>query len=101
MDALYILAAFILVLRIIKRFKFTPLYAKWHALFNVATWVIILFYAGVKIALDDWAVDLTGSGLLVGMVFYADKEEDFKPWRKMFIVTYPLAGVGIITGVTA
>jgi len=101
MDIFYFLAAFILIRRINKRFKFTPLYAKWHALFNVASWVIILLYIGAKIALDDWADDLIGSGLLVSMVFYADREEDFKLWRKMFIVTYPLAGIGVITGITA
>ncbi len=101
MDVFYFLAAFILTRRINKRFKFTPLYAKWHALFNVASCVILLLYIGAKIALDDWADDLIGSGLLVGMVFYADREADFRPWRKMFIVTYPLAGVGVITGITA
>jgi two-component system, NtrC family, sensor kinase len=101
MDVFYFLAAFILTRRINKRFKFTPLYAKWHALFNVASFVILLLYIGAKIALDDWADDLIGSALLVGMVFYADRERDFRPWRKMFIVTYPLAGVGVITGITA
>src|SRR5579863_5159179 len=103
MDVFYFLAAFILVRRINKRFKFTPLYAKWHSLFNVANWVIILAYIGALIALQDWvwAKYLLGSALLVGMVSYADREEDFKPWRKMFIVTYPLAGVGIVTAITA
>ncbi|MFI5159911.1 MAG: sensor histidine kinase [Sphingobacteriales bacterium] len=101
MDVFYFLAAFILIRRINKRFKFTPLYAKWHALFNVASLIVLLLYIVVRITLDDWADDLIGSGLLVGIVFYADREEDFKLWRKMFIVTYPLAGVGIITGIVA
>jgi len=101
MDAFYFLAAFILTRRLNKRLKFTPLYAKWHALLNVATWVTILLYIAVKIAFEDWADDLIGSGLLLGMVFYADKEQDFSPWKKMFEATYPLAGAGVITGITA
>jgi len=100
MDVFYFLAAFILIRRINKRFRFTPLYAKWHALFNVASLVVVLLYIVVKITLENWADDLIGSGLLIGIVFYADREEDFRLWRKMFIVTYPLAGVGVITGIT-
>ncbi|MBS1531481.1 MAG: histidine kinase [Bacteroidetes bacterium] len=101
MDIFYFLAAFILIRRINKRFKFTPLYAKWHALFNVASLVVVLFYTVVRITLETWADNLIGAAVLVGIVFYADREEDFKPWRKMFIVTYPLAAVGVITGITA
>src|SRR3569833_1972758 len=100
MKIFYFLAAFILIRRINKRFRFTPLYAKWHALFNVASLVVVLLYIVVKITLENWADDLIGSGLLIGIVFYADREEDFRLWRKMFIVTYPLAGVGVITGIT-
>jgi signal transduction histidine kinase len=101
MEVFYFLAAFILIRRINKRFKFTPLYAKWHSLFNVASLVVVLLYIVAVITLDGWANDLIGAAVLAGIVFYADREPDFKPWRKMFIVTYPLAGVGVITGITA
>ncbi|HVV56358.1 MAG TPA: hypothetical protein VHC47_13580, partial [Mucilaginibacter sp.] len=101
MDILYFLAAFILSRRLNKRFKFTPLYAKWHALINVAGWVMLLLYIGAKLAFEDGVDDLIGAGLLLALVFYADREEDFRPWRKIFLATYPLAGVGIITGITA
>ncbi|HVS90876.1 MAG TPA: ATP-binding protein [Mucilaginibacter sp.] len=100
MDVLYFLAALILIRRLNKRFKFTPLYTKWHALFNVAGWVIILLYIAVQIAFENWVDSLIGAALLAGIVFYADREEDFRPWRKTFTVVYPLAAVGVIAGIT-
>ena len=100
MGFLYFLTAFIIIRRLNNRLKGSPLYGKWHALFNVASVILLILYIGIQSELEDAVEDLLGAALLAGMVFYADREDDFKPWRILFEPTYPLIGVGIISGLT-
>ena len=98
MGFFYYLAAFIIIRRLNKRLKGSSLYPKWHPLLNVAGIVAILLYFAIQYIFNDAVVDLAGAALLAGMAYYADQEEDLKSWRILFEPTYPLIGVGVITG---
>ncbi|MGN6639632.1 MAG: sensor histidine kinase [Mucilaginibacter sp.] len=97
MSVFYFLAAFILIRRLNKRVRYSPLYSKWHSLFNAGTLIIVVAYISV-VFLEGWAEDFIGSAILLGMIFFVDREQDFAPWKTMFRATYPLAIVGIING---
>lgn len=98
MSFFYFLAAFILIRRLNKRIKYSPLYSKWHSLFNVGSIIVVVAYISAFV-LEGWAQDLIGSGILLGMIFFTDREPDFAPWKTMFRATFPLAVVGIINGI--
>lgn len=96
---LYFLAAFLLIRRLKKALKFSILYAKWRNLLSVATWVIVLACIGVSIYTEDGVNDLLGSAILLGLVFYVNKQEDFRSQRAYLIANIPLVVMGLINGV--
>lgn len=98
MSAFYFLAAFILIRRLNKRVRYSPLHSKWQSLFNVGIFIIVVVYFVEVAFLEGWAQDLIGSAILIGMTLFVDREPDFVPWKTMFRAIYPLAIVGIING---
>lgn len=99
MTFFYFLASFLLVRRLIKRYKLTPIYPKWKTLLNTTSWVIIAFFC-LALKFDDWANDLFGSLTLLGLLIYVDKEPDFKGQRPYIQANFPLVAVGLITAFT-
>lgn len=98
MTILYFLASFLLIRRLIKRYKYSAVHLKWSTLLNTATWVIIVLYIAVQAYLEDGADNLIGASVLLGLLLYVDKEPDFKGQKTYLQANYPLVAVGFITG---
>ncbi|MDB4922002.1 ATP-binding protein [Mucilaginibacter sp.] len=100
MTLFYFLAAFLLIRRLIKRYKFSPIYPKWKTLLNTASWVIIALYFSIAFSLENEAVDILGAAILLGLLLYVDKEPDFKSQKAYVQANFPLVAVGFINGLT-
>ncbi|MGZ3750861.1 MAG: sensor histidine kinase [Mucilaginibacter sp.] len=98
MDVFYFLAAFLLVNRIKKTLKFSVLYPKWRSLITVALWSVIGLYF-LAFGLEDAYRDIVGSVLLFALLFYIDKQEDFRSQRSYLLANIPLIAMGLINGV--
>lgn len=99
MSVFYYLAAFLLVFRIQKAFKFSPLRDKWKPIFTTAIFGVTAIYIVLNIAFHDGITMVVGSAILLGMVTYALKEEDFAAFKPYLISHYPLVGVGFVYGI--
>ena len=97
MHIFYFLASFLLIRRLAKATKFTDVYLKWKSLLSTATWVTILLYF-VTFSLPDFAQHLVGSAMLFGLLFYVDREPDFKVQRAYLEANIPLIIMGVING---
>ena len=98
MTIFYFLASFLLVRRLVKRYKLSMIYPKWSTMLSTATWVIIVLYFSIAFTLDDWAADALGSAILLGLLFYVDKEPDFVFQKPYVRANLPLVAVGFING---
>lgn len=95
MHFFYLLAAFLLVRRLQTLIRASPLMAKWNSLFNIATWIIVLIYfAGIP--LNDRVKEFLGLSILAGIVFYLDKDPDFKSSRPFLKTHTPLIIAGAL-----
>jgi len=99
MSVFFYLAAFVLVNRIAKTFKMSPLRPKWKPLFITAQWSIIGAYVVLTALVPDAISAIVGSGILLGLVLFGLKEEDFKSFRAYLQSHYPLIGVGFAFGI--
>jgi two-component system NtrC family sensor kinase len=99
MTFFYFLASFLLIRRLIKRYKLSPIYPKWKTLLNTASWVIIVFFC-LALKFDDWGNDFFGSLTLLGLLIYIDREPDFKGQRPYIQANFPLVAVGLVTAFT-
>ena len=97
MSFFYFLASFLLIRRLVKRYKFSPIFPKWRVMLNTATWVTIVLF-GVQFNLEDWASAFIGSGILLGLLLYVDKEPDFKGQKPYILANFPLVIVGFVNG---
>ncbi|MCO5948389.1 sensor histidine kinase [Mucilaginibacter flavidus] len=102
MNVFYFLAAFLLVRRLVKRYKFTSLFPKWQGMFKTATWILPVVYVANAIWLDNYEAfsDILGAGMLFGMLWYIDNEPDFVTQKPYLQANYPLVAVGVINGLT-
>jgi two-component system NtrC family sensor kinase len=99
MSFFYFLIAFLLVMRIRRRLRTNIfLFPKWRGQLTFAALACVILYFACISTLDDAFQDLIGAALLLGMAFYGDKNEDLKPFKMVFQATYPLIGVGLLTG---
>src|ERR1700712_2659868 len=100
MDFFYFLAAFLLVRRLHKSLKTSfLLYPKWKTILITASWLIIGVYVVNVLYLEDAVRDLIGSGLLFGLIYFANKEPDFESQRTYLYANIPLAIVGLVTAI--
>jgi two-component system NtrC family sensor kinase len=99
MHFFYFLAAFLLVMRLRKVLKLSPLFSKWRNLLNYG-WLGVLVAYGAVNKLDDMVAGLIGAILLLGFLMYLNREDDFKPFDFYIQAHYPLVGVGILSSLT-
>ena len=92
------LAIFLLIKRVQKSLKYSPLRAKWSNLLSVGSWLIFVVYVVVEFFLPNVAIILFGSLLLLGAILFADKEPDFKSLSSYFFAHYPLIATGLLGG---
>ena len=98
MSIFYFLAAFLLVRRLVKRYKYTHIYPKWRAMLSTASWALPVLYFSATIPLEDYAADILGSAVLLAMLWYVDKEHDFKGQKPYLQANLPLVVVGFLNG---
>jgi two-component system NtrC family sensor kinase len=102
MQFFYYLAAFLLINRLGKSLKFTPQSLKWKTIISYGQWGILIvgILFSVELGGFTWINTLSGSAVLLGLVVFIDKEDDFKHFKSYLFAHYPLIAVGFITGVT-
>jgi two-component system, NtrC family, sensor kinase len=96
------LAAFLLIQRIQKAFKFSTLRAKWSTFFTIGIWSSIGLYVLGAVFLEELDVVkyLIGSAILFGLVIFIDREPDFSAFKSFARAHYPLIVAVFITGST-
>ena len=103
------LAVFLLIKRIQKSIKLpphlltisnriSPLQQKWGNMLNVSLWVSIAIYLVTLKFENDGAQMLLGAAVLFGVTWFGDNEADFFPYRPIIRAHYPLAAVGVLSG---
>jgi len=92
------LSAFLLINRLYKFVKVSPLWLKWGTILSYGRWITLGIFIAVEALINGAAGYLVCSVMLLGVVYYADKEEDFRVLRSYLFAHYPLIAVGIITG---
>lgn len=98
MSVFFYIAAFIMVTRIARTFRMSPLQQKWKPMFNIAQWGIIAAYCLLMPTLHDAITSIIGGGILLYLVSFGLKENDFKPFKAYLQAHYPLIGVAILYG---
>ena len=93
------LAAFLLLNRLRRAFKYSPLRAKWNSLLSGASWAVVVIGLATGSTLEDFAKDFIGGGVLLGILLFVEKEPDFKPFRSFIRAHYPLVATLLITGI--
>ncbi len=98
MDVLLFLASFLLVSRLKKSIKLSPLSLKWASLMNVALGASAVLFVVSKAYFDNGLAYICGSALLLGIIVFAERERDFASMLPFLKAHYPLIGVGFIAG---
>ena len=92
------LAIFLLCRRMYAAFKYTPLSAKWKSQLNSASVMVIPVYVLAQVFLHEGFTLLVGGAILGALVFYAEREPDFEPFKAVLVSHYPLAAVSVLDG---
>jgi len=100
MSILSYLAAFLLVRKLQKLLKLSPLGVKWSTIFTVALWSAIAIGTIAYVYFDEVGQYLIGSILLLGFIQFAEREPDFKALHSFFVGHYPLIATVLIAGLT-
>lgn len=98
MSIFFYIATFIMVTRIARSFRMSPLLPKWKSMFQMAQWVPIGIYCLLSPFLHDGITSIVGGGILLYLVSFGLKEEDFKPFSAYLQAHYPLIAVAFLYG---
>ncbi len=98
MSVFFYLAAFIMVSRIARTFRLSPLRPKWKPMFSAAMLAIAIAYPFSEIARDGISSIIAG-GMLLYLVSFGLKEPDFKPFKPYLEAHYPLIAVAFAYGI--
>lgn len=99
MEVFYFLAAVLLIRRLQRSTKTSfALYPKWRTILVVGIVIVIALYLVTSHYFEDGAEYLVGSAILSGLIFYANKEQDFLSQRAYLNANIPLAVIGFING---
>jgi two-component system NtrC family sensor kinase len=94
------LAAFLLINRLIKSLRFSPLSIKWKTVLTYAQWgLIFIFIALEALRLNSVIQLITGAGVLLAVVLFVKQEADFKSFDAYVYAHYPLIAVTFITAI--
>ncbi|HMI02067.1 MAG TPA: ATP-binding protein [Pedobacter sp.] len=92
------LAAFLLLRRLIKTIKFTPLYEKWGKILNISSVLVWIIWLGAESVFGDVTNILLSGIFLLALVEYIRRTPDFKPIRPFLEAHYPLISIAVISG---
>lgn len=96
MEIFLYIAAFLLLKRLTKTIKLTPLSLKWGNMLNIASWMMWVFYIASAIILSSPWDTFLAILVLGGILFYLKEEEDFKPMRNHLATHYPLVAIAFL-----
>jgi len=104
MSFFYFLSAFLLINRLLKSVKYTDIWLKWKPVLAYSQWGVIITYVVLQSLFNhndhsDAIMMLAGAALLLGIVLFVEKENDFKNWGFYLKAHYPLIAVGFINGI--
>jgi two-component system NtrC family sensor kinase len=92
------LAAFLLLRRLFRTIKFTPLHQKWGNILNIGSVLVWLFWFGAENLFGDLTNILLSGFFLLGLVEYIRRTPDFKPIKPFLEAHYPLIAITILSG---
>ncbi|RWY54237.1 sensor histidine kinase [Mucilaginibacter gilvus] len=96
MEIFLFIAVFLLLRRIIKVIKFTPLRAGWSSILNIASGLLwVLYYLNAQEVKDPYSMLVAGL-FLGGVLYYFKKNPDFDMMRFYIESHYPLLAVTFI-----
>lgn len=95
------IAIFLLAMRLRRSLKFTALYQKWNLTLNLIGWgTAVFFVLFAKTIKNDEVHGIMAALALAGVLYYLQKEPDFKSFSILLKAHYPLVGVAIIVELT-
>lgn len=92
------LAAVLLIRRLQRMHNLTSEAEKWKTIFNVALWGTIVISAAALHYFNEEVNFIFSSFILLGIVLYVKKEEDFQPYAYLIPAVYPLIIAGFLAG---
>ncbi|MHA6250265.1 sensor histidine kinase [Pontibacter sp. CAU 1760] len=101
MHLFFFLAGFLLVRRLLKLLKDTPVQMKWQSLLTFSRWVILILFLVVSSFFDGAESIFIGSLLLLGLLLYLDQQPDLYEFRPYIQAHYPLVAAGFLSGIAA
>jgi len=99
MHFFYFLAVFLLVTRLNKSLKFSPLQLKWKSLLKFSQWGTLAAFILCEYYFGDTVNVFLGSALLLGVVLFIYREPDFANYKPILYAHLPLIAVGFISGI--
>ena len=94
------LAAVLLLRRIQKTLRYTPLHAKWNVPLNIALVCSIVLYLSIEFFFNDTINVYLANLLLLAVLLFVNREEDFRNIRFFLPPHYPLMVMGFINMLT-
>src|ERR1700744_392878 len=100
MEVFYFITAFILLNRLYKSVKYSSIWLKWKPVLVFGQIAIWAAYIILQACFHDYdgVTSILGASVLLGVVFWVDKQEDFKNFKFYLKAHYPLVAIGYISG---
>ena len=99
MHFFYFLAVFLLVTRLNKSLKFSPLQLKWKSLLKFSQWGTLAAFILCEYYFGDTVNVFLGSALLLWVVLFIYREPDFANYKPILYAHLALIAVGFISGI--
>src|ERR1700693_1752015 len=98
MSAFPFLAAFLLIRRLQRLLKFSPVWGKWMSQFTMASWITVGLYILAVVFLHEGLIKIFGGAILLGAIMFGEKEPDFQSVISFIKAHYPLAAASLLAG---
>ncbi len=93
------LAAYLLIRRIQKAFKNTPLYPKWNRLLSASGLAVLALFIVSGLYFNHKVNGFIAGFTLLGILFYANKEDDLKMYKPLLKAHFPLVVAVLLSSV--
>src|SRR4051794_27518895 len=99
MSFFYFLAAFLFLRRLKISIKDSPVEAAWSNLINIAIVLVVVLFLLLQNSPISPVNGLVGCFVLGGLLYYADQQAAFKPFKPFISSHVPLVMVGFFTNI--
>ncbi|WP_454803298.1 sensor histidine kinase [Mucilaginibacter phyllosphaerae] len=91
------IAIFMLAMRLRRSLKFTAIFQKWNLPLNLIGWgAVVMFLVIAKAIKNDEVHGIVAALALAGVLYYLQKEPDFKSFGILLKAHYPLVAVAVV-----